>query len=60
MVDVRPGRRVAHRIIMNIEHMPCRRARRRRVGIIARKRDEGMVRVCRVDCDPAHEARRRR
>ena len=34
-VDIGPGRRVAHGIIMNIEHMPCRRARRRCIGIIA-------------------------
>jgi len=51
-VDIRPGRRVTHCIIMNIEHMPLLG---RVVRIIARERDEGVVRVFRINRDPAHE-----
>src|SRR5947209_18795152 len=42
---------------MNIEHMP---RLGRVVRIIARERDERVIRVRRVDGDPAHEASRRR
>ena len=42
---------------MNIEHMP---RLGRVVRIIARERDEGVVRVFRINRDPAHEASRRR
>jgi len=55
MVDIRPGRRVARWIEMNLEHVPCRRARRRCIRIVAGVRYEGVVRVSRIDCDPAHE-----
>ena len=60
MVDIRPGRHVAGWVEMHVEHVPRRRARRRGVCVVARERDERMVRVRRVDGDPAHEASRRR
>jgi len=54
-VDIRPGRRVTHCIITNLEHMP---RLGRVVRVVARERDERVVRVIRINRDPTHEALR--
>jgi len=53
MVDIRPGRRVTHCIITNLEHMP---RLGRVVRVVAGERDEGVLRIRRINSNPAHRS----
>ena len=56
VVEIVPSCRVARRVVRDLEYVP----RGGRICIVARERDVGMMGVCGVDSNAAHEMSRRR
>src|SRR5260370_42621649 len=55
---VRPSRRMRGRVVGDLKHMSRRRTRCHRVRVVTRVRDERVIRVRRIDSNPAYKPRR--